>query len=63
MLYFQHEHCHCYSVEAESTAEDTIEFQLKVKCARNTHAKDTTDPDEMYKDNKSEKNCSEIISS
>ena len=36
--------------EAEGAAEDTIEFQLKVKCTRNPAAKDSTDPEEMYKD-------------
>ncbi|KAK3092535.1 hypothetical protein FSP39_004078 [Pinctada imbricata] len=38
--------------DTEGTAEDTIEFQLKVKCTKNTHAKDTTDPDDLYKDHK-----------
>ncbi|OWF55187.1 DNA-directed RNA polymerases I and III subunit RPAC1-like [Mizuhopecten yessoensis] len=38
--------------DTEGTAEDTIEFQLKVKCTKNSHAKDTTDPDELYKDHK-----------
>ncbi|XP_066282572.1 DNA-directed RNA polymerases I and III subunit RPAC1-like isoform X2 [Branchiostoma lanceolatum] len=37
----------------EGTAEDTIEFHLNVKCTRNTQApKDSTDPDEIYKDHK-----------
>lgn len=37
--------------------EDTIIFQLKVKCTKNSQAKDTTDPDEMYKDHKGERSC------
>lgn len=37
----------------EGTEMDTIEFQLKVKCTRNTHAsKDASDPDELFKDHK-----------
>ena len=38
--------------EAEGTGEDTIEFQLKVKCTRNPAARDSTDPDELYKDHR-----------
>lgn len=38
--------------DAEGTAEDTIEFQLKVKCTRDPTAKESTDPDELYKDHK-----------
>ncbi|XP_046351285.2 DNA-directed RNA polymerases I and III subunit RPAC1-like [Haliotis rufescens] len=38
--------------ELEGTAQDTVEFQLKVKCARKPQSKDATDPDEMYKDHK-----------
>ncbi|XP_050406507.1 DNA-directed RNA polymerases I and III subunit RPAC1 [Patella vulgata] len=38
--------------DMEGTAEDTIEFQLKVKCSRNKEAKEATAPDEMYKDHK-----------
>ncbi|XP_022097300.1 DNA-directed RNA polymerases I and III subunit RPAC1-like isoform X1 [Acanthaster planci] len=39
--------------DEEGTAEDTIEFQLKVKCAKNpSAAKDATDPDELYKHSK-----------
>lgn len=38
--------------EAEGTEEDTIEFHLKVKCTRNQHVKDATDPDDMYRDHK-----------
>ncbi|ESO84453.1 hypothetical protein LOTGIDRAFT_196653 [Lottia gigantea] len=38
--------------DTEGTAEDTIEFHLKVKCSRNKEVKDATDPDEMYKDHK-----------
>ncbi|XP_072172722.1 DNA-directed RNA polymerases I and III subunit RPAC1-like [Diadema setosum] len=35
------------------TAEDTLEFQLKVKCSKNPNApKDATDPDELYKNAK-----------
>ncbi|XP_795508.4 DNA-directed RNA polymerases I and III subunit RPAC1 [Strongylocentrotus purpuratus] len=35
------------------TGEDTIEFQLKVKCTKNPNAsKDATDPDELYKNAK-----------
>ncbi|XP_077999650.1 DNA-directed RNA polymerases I and III subunit RPAC1-like [Glandiceps talaboti] len=36
--------------DEEGTAEDTLEFHLKVKCTKNPHApKDATDPDEMYR--------------
>ena len=42
----------CVPGEAEGTAEDTIEFQLKVKCTRNPGVKESTDPDELYKDHK-----------
>lgn len=38
--------------DGEGTAEDTIEFQLKVKCTRNPGVKESTDPDELYKDHK-----------
>lgn len=42
-----------YKSEGEDfSPEDTIIFQLKVKCTKNSQAKDTTDPDEMYKDHK-----------
>ena len=39
--------------EAEGTAEDTVEFQLKVRCTRNPGARESTDPDDLYKDHKS----------
>lgn len=35
--------------------EDTIIFQLKVKCTKNPQAKDATDPDEVYKDHKGQR--------
>ncbi|XP_045184889.1 DNA-directed RNA polymerases I and III subunit RPAC1-like [Mercenaria mercenaria] len=38
--------------DSEPTEEDTIQFELKVKCTRNPHVKDATDPDELYKDHK-----------
>ncbi|XP_014667921.1 PREDICTED: DNA-directed RNA polymerases I and III subunit RPAC1-like [Priapulus caudatus] len=39
--------------QEEPTEMDTIEFQLKVRCMKNTHApKDATDPDELFKDHK-----------
>ena len=38
-------------LEKEGTAEDTLEFELKVRCRRNPHApKDASDPDELYLD-------------
>ncbi|XP_063957877.1 DNA-directed RNA polymerases I and III subunit RPAC1-like [Lytechinus pictus] len=44
-----------YRQEGDETGseEDTIEFQLKVKCTKNPNAsKDATDPDELYKNSK-----------
>ncbi|XP_048733002.2 DNA-directed RNA polymerases I and III subunit RPAC1-like isoform X2 [Ostrea edulis] len=42
-----------YKTEGEDfSPEDTIIFQLKVKCTKNSQAKDATDPDELYKDHK-----------
>ncbi|XP_078313478.1 DNA-directed RNA polymerases I and III subunit RPAC1-like [Crassostrea virginica] len=42
-----------YKAEGEDfSPEDTIIFQLKVKCTKNPQAKDATDPDEVYKDHK-----------
>ncbi|XP_062589109.1 inactive tyrosine-protein kinase 7-like [Saccostrea cucullata] len=42
-----------YKTEGEEASpEDSIIFQLKVKCTKNSQAKDTTDPDELYKDHK-----------
>ncbi|XP_064623253.1 DNA-directed RNA polymerases I and III subunit RPAC1-like [Lineus longissimus] len=39
--------------DTEGTAEDTLIFNLKVRCAKNPHAsKDASDPDELYKDHK-----------
>ena len=43
---------YCFLGDAEGTAEDTIEFQLKVKCTRNPGVKESTDPDELYRDHK-----------
>ena len=49
---------YCLSVlvfpgDETGTAEDTIEFQLKVKCTKNPNAsKDATDPDELYRNAK-----------
>ena len=42
--------------DSEGSAEDTIEFELKVKCKKNPHAaKDATSHDELYIDHKSKK--------
>ena len=42
-------------METKGTAEDTLEFELKVRCRRNPHApKDASDPDELYLDHKGE---------
>ncbi|KAK7103479.1 DNA-directed RNA polymerases I and III subunit RPAC1-like [Littorina saxatilis] len=38
--------------EDEGTEEDTLEFRLKVKCTKNPAARDSTDPDQMYRDHK-----------
>ncbi|KAL5009296.1 hypothetical protein ScPMuIL_014877 [Solemya velum] len=38
--------------DVEGTADDTIEFQLQVKCTKHPNAKDATDPDDLYKDHK-----------
>ena len=40
------------SADSDPTEEDTIQFELKVRCTRNLHVKDATDPDELYKDHK-----------
>ena len=41
------------SLESKGTAEDTLEFELKVRCRKNPHApKDASDPDELYLDHK-----------
>ena len=41
--------------EEESTAENTIKFELKVTCSKNPHAaKDATDPEELYKNSRGE---------
>ena len=47
----------CFSLtgDTEGTDQDTIEFQLKVKCSKNPNApKDSSDPDELYRDTKGE---------
>ena len=37
------------SEDEESTEDNVIEFELKVKCTRNPHAsKEATDPDDLY---------------
>ena len=37
------------SEDEESTEDNVIELQLKVKCTRNPHAsKEATDPDDLY---------------
>ena len=42
-------------LETKGTAEDTLEFELKVRCRRNPQApKDASDPDELYLDHKGE---------
>merc|ERR1712227_33204 len=39
--------------QTEGTSEDTLEFELKIKCTKNPNAaKDATDPDELYIDHK-----------
>ncbi len=39
--------------DSDGTAEDTIEFSLKIKCRRNPHAaKDASNPDDLYLDHK-----------
>lgn len=39
--------------DEDGTEQDTLEFQLKVKCTWNTNApKDSTNPDDIYKDHK-----------
>jgi hypothetical protein len=44
--------------DEDGTEQDTLEFQLKVKCTWNTNAaKDSTNPDDIYKDHKSEFPC------
>lgn len=39
------------TADAEPTEEDTIQFDLKVKCTRNPKH-DATDPDDLYRDHK-----------
>ncbi|KAK7504128.1 hypothetical protein BaRGS_00004432 [Batillaria attramentaria] len=34
------------------TEEDTLEFKLKVKCTKNPAARETSDPDQMYRDHR-----------
>jgi hypothetical protein len=44
--------------DEDGTEQDTLEFQLKVKCTWNINApKDSTNPDDIYKDHKSECLC------
>ena len=39
----------------ESTEDNVIEFELKIKCTRNPNAsKDASDPDELYVNHKGE---------
>lgn len=39
----------------ESTEDNVIEFELKIKCTRNPNAsKDASDPDELYINHKGE---------
>ena len=36
--------------DSEGTAEDTLEFELKIKCTKNPNApKDATDPADLYR--------------
>ena len=43
------------TLETKGTAEDTLEFELKVRCRRNPQApKDASDPDELYLDHNGE---------
>ena len=47
----------------EGTGEDTIEFELKVRCKRNPKAaKDETDHNELYIDHKGEGSGGIILS-
>ena len=44
-----------FAGDENGTPEDTLEFQLKIKCTKNPNApKDATDPDELYKNTKGE---------
>lgn len=44
--------------DEDGTDQDTLEFQLKVKCTWNSNApKDSTNPDDLYKDHKSKCCC------
>ncbi|RZF33883.1 hypothetical protein LSTR_LSTR009907 [Laodelphax striatellus] len=41
-----------FKSEDEGTERDTLEFELKIKCTKNTNAKpDSTNPDELYVNN------------
>jgi len=47
--------------DEDGTDQDTLEFQLKVKCTWNPNApKDSTNPDDLYKDHKGK--CSSSVS-
>jgi hypothetical protein len=44
--------------DEDGTDQDTLEFQLKVKCTWNPNApKDSTNLDDLYKDHKSKCTC------
>jgi hypothetical protein len=46
----------------DATAEDTIVFELKVKCRKNPQAgKDVTDPEEKYIDSKGMPNSYKFV--
>ncbi len=43
----------CFEDEENPSEQDTLEFELKVKCTWNTdRSADSSDPDEMYKNHK-----------
>jgi DNA-directed RNA polymerase I and III subunit RPAC1 len=44
--------------DEDGTEQDTLEFQLKVKCSWNPNAlKDSTNPEDLYKDHKGKLHC------
>ena len=67
-MFFSPLFMYCLSVlvfpgDETGTAEDTIEFQLKVKCTKNPNAsKDATDPDELYRNAKGSDCISTVLS-
>lgn len=43
------------------TEEDTLEFRLKVRCTKNPAVRETSDPDQMYRDHRVTTKCLEWI--